>query len=523
MPVSKFSAAADAQGPFPRFPPPWWHAPGAALYLGNAVDVLKRMPARSVHCVISSPPYWGLRDYGTGTWEGGDAGCDHIERTAKASSRSTLQGVLTSMKPGNKVNAAQEIDDIQYRGTCSKCGAVRTDMQIGAEPSPDCGTHGRAQCGGCFVCSMVGVFREVRHVLRDDGTCWLNLGDSYCGGASGQNGTGPTTTMGSPDRGANQRGKRDAYKGLASGNLVGIPWRVALALQADEWVLRSDVPWVKRSAMPESVENRPCKSLEYVFLLAKAEGYYFDMDAVRPASLGAGGGACFGRTSDPDGAKDAGAPAPREYDRPEYTDRAFRNNDLWFQSVDGPHGAVGVGDELVGLDVTASTPKVGKKLHFAVFPQKLITPLILASTSEHGCCAACGRPWERVVNRTEAVKQEGDAGPERDRSFRSSRNGVDSTLDSGIARRETVGWRKACGCRTDEVVPAVVLDPFVGSGTTVATAIALGRAGVGIDLSEAYLRENAVPRIEAAISGGKAVRPTAACPADVPPAPRRMR
>ena len=134
-------------------------------------------------------------------------------------------------------------------------------------------------------------------------------------------------------------------------------------------------------------------------------------------------------------------------------------------------------------------------------------------------------PYERVVVRVGGELADVDI-EARDRSFPSQCNGLPepgSALDGQVAHKETVGWRKACGCQTDEVVPCVVLDPFVGSGTTVATAVLLGRCGVGIDLSEEYLRDHAVPRIEAAIRGEKVVRkPSVAMPADLPPPPRRM-
>lgn len=250
------------------------------LYLGHVIDALRGFPDQSVHCVVTSPPYWGLRDYGTGMWEGGDPACDHVKTPTS----------VYKARPGWR-DGRQEPDPISYSETCGKCGAVRIDQQLGSEPSPDCGTHGQAQCGRCFVCSMVAVFREVRRVLRDDGTLWLNLGDSYASGEVGRhdtlqgdgvcNGTaGVTGKSGIGTQPLRSSGKT----GLPSGNLVGVPWRVALALQADGWILRQDIIWAKPSPMPESVKNRCTKAHEYVFLLTKKQRYFYDAEAIKEKS-----------------------------------------------------------------------------------------------------------------------------------------------------------------------------------------------------------------------------------------------
>lgn len=196
---------------------PYWTSSGGGrvrMYLGHVTDVLARLPERSVHCCVTSPPYWGLRSY---------------------------------------------LPD----------GHEQKGFELGAEPSPDCGTKGQAQCGRCFVCNMVAVFRGVRRVLRDDGTLWLNLGDSYGGfGGGKQHGSKQRSNPGSVLRPIGH-GQRTS---LADGNLVGVPWRVALALQGDGWVLRQDVIWHKPAPMPESVRNRCTKAHEYVFLLTKGPG-----------------------------------------------------------------------------------------------------------------------------------------------------------------------------------------------------------------------------------------------------------
>lgn len=179
--------------------------PPYQIIVGDVRERLAGLPDGSVQCCVTSPPYWGLRDYGT---------------------------------PG----------------------------QIGLEPTP---------CE--YVETMVSVFREVRRVLRDDGVLFLNLGDSYSGSGEGGGGNKKGNEHGQHD---SMKGKR-GNSGLKPKDLVGIPWRVAFALQADGWYLRSDIIWAKKNCMPESVRDRPTKSHEYVFLLSKSPRYFWDAEAVR--------------------------------------------------------------------------------------------------------------------------------------------------------------------------------------------------------------------------------------------------
>jgi DNA modification methylase len=244
------------------------HAIGnATVYVGDCLESLRTMPEKSVHCCVTSPPYWGLRDYGTARWDGGDAGCDH--RTA-ATGGNEKQGP-------NKGNNNRE--GMPYRDTCGKCGAIRVDGQFGLEKTPE-----------EYVAKMVEVFREVRRVLRDDGTLWLNLGDSYNGGAAAPGKIAPSEQREStrsefltggkiPPQGSAAR-----VASLKPKDLVGIPWRVAFALQADGWYLRQDIIWAKPNPMPESVTDRCTKSHEYVFLLSKSAKYFYDADAVKEAA-----------------------------------------------------------------------------------------------------------------------------------------------------------------------------------------------------------------------------------------------
>jgi len=210
-----------------------------------------------VQCVVTSPPYFGLRDYGTGTWRGGDPACSHLRVN------DTREGVKQTSNRGTVA--------LGFCGICGICGAERVDAQIGLEPTPD-----------AFTQTLVQVFRELRRILADDGVCWLNLGDSY---SQSSNTGGTASIQGTAKRvGAMNDFKRDVIG--KPKDLLGIPWRVAFALQADGWYLRSDVIWHKPNPMPESVTDRPTKAHEYLFLLTKSERYYYDAPAIAEPTEG---------------------------------------------------------------------------------------------------------------------------------------------------------------------------------------------------------------------------------------------
>jgi DNA modification methylase len=224
-----------------------------AITAGDARTVLAGWPAGAVQTVVTSPPYYLLRDYGTGRWEGGDPACDHrkVRDAAFAVATSTLGG-------GKKTTGHLQEG---YSGQCARCGARRIDEQIGLESSLD-----------AYIANLVQVFRAVRRVLRPDGTLFLNIGDSYSNaGRAGSRGR---------KRGAGKPGWT-AGGALGDKQLLLIPARVALALQSDGWVLRSDIIWSKPNCLPESVTDRPTKSYEHVFMFSKQTRYYYDADAIR--------------------------------------------------------------------------------------------------------------------------------------------------------------------------------------------------------------------------------------------------
>jgi hypothetical protein len=319
---------------------------------------------------------------------------------------------------------------------------------------------------------MVDVFRLVRELLRDDGTLWLNLGDSYAGswGNAGHrpelDGTPSTQREKNVEYlhrgGWDNRRERPAssYKHgtIKPKDLCGIPWAVAFALQADGWYLRSDIIWSKPNPMPESVTDRPTKAHEYLFLLSKNSKYYFDQEAVKEKS--------------------------------EWFDRDKR-------SINGPTKGIKVQDGQYAMQCCGSFPADGSRnirsvwtiptqptpeAHFATFPEALIVPCIKAGTSEKGCCPKCGSPWERITkaDRVNAIA----------RADRQVATG--GAITGGVGKNfpdttiQTIGWQPTCKCGIATTVPCTVLDPFFGSGTTGKVCIKLARKYIGCELQEAY-------------------------------------
>ncbi len=634
---------------------------------------------KSCHMVCTSPPYWSLRDYGLPpSIFGGGPLCEHVwgnERLQREAAGFERMNWTTGGDPAAKVKAGP----VSQGSFCSLCGAWRGCL--GLEPTPE-----------LYVAHMVEVFREVWRVLRDDGVCFLNLGDSYYGSGKGLYGDGTShgtegvkqkTNQGSigvprvasygtsgkaladsQDRGCLcgslcdvcrvayhhkshsdgllvamltaslsvpnlehmesvrghlptsdsvsqknrnspatqdqghslslvderlrdslvstlgesspqlldvclQRDSRDECllcgRSLADGvlvseckracpvcsqtssvsksdrhastgdnaetdgslashkvgtaydlaypdytmpsrhcqlkpkDLVGIPWRVAFALQADGWWLRSDIIWAKSNPMPESVTDRPTKSHEYLFLLSKSARYFYDAEAIKEASTGHGGLHTFGAQVKGNVRNDGGRALHRD-EMPTHNRRT-----VWTIPTRPYSGA-----------------------HFATYPPALVEPCILAGTSAKGACPVCGGPWERVTEKaTEGIPH-----------YKSKTEGCDyaqygesttTTLRANVRTSTTTGWRPTCDCGDDvpcetcgcagivyeggaelacpdclgaginikppEPVPCLVLDPFAGSGTTGMVAIKHGRDFVGLDLSGEYLSNLATKRL----------------------------
>jgi len=329
---------------------------------GDALETLRSLPDGLVQCCVTSPPYWGLRDYGV-------------------------------------------------------------EGQLGLERTPE-----------EYVEKLVEVFREVRRVLRDDGTLWLNLGDSYAAGCmTGRQGSNSSTGQNIGQAEGTRLPPRKPPIGLKPKDLCGIPWRVAFALQADGWWLRSDSIWAKPNPMPESITDRPTRAHEYIFLLTKRPRYFYDADAIREESE---------------------------------TGWMRNKRSVWHIATKPFSGA-----------------------HFATFPPALVDPCVLAGTSPQAC-PHCGAPWERVAEQGKSNWQErvmnGATGGTKTHGHITT-HGEGMSHDLNPPERKTIGWRATCSCEdNDGSGRCLVLDPFAGSGTVGEVAIKHGRDYLLIELNRDY-------------------------------------
>ena len=307
---------------------------GSRILHGDSVEMLKTIPDGTVDCCVTSPPYYGLRDYGTATWVGGDPSCPHY-RTSKKSDK-TATGHKNMMETGHAVG------DAIYKTVCPICGAVRVDNQIGLEETPD-----------EYIDRLVTVFREVKRVLRDDGTLWLNIGDSYCGTGDNGNYKDPKNPEG---RNGQAVAKNKRIDGIKSKDMIGIPWMLAFALRDDGWYLRQDIIWHKPNPMPESVRDRCTKSHEYIFLFSKKPKYYFDSDAIR------------------ENAKPDNSVRDRDHTKLNNTPGRTRMGGLKTNHYTKRNKR----------DVWKVATRPYKEAHFATFPEQLIEPCILAGSRPDG-------------------------------------------------------------------------------------------------------------------------------------------
>lgn len=406
----------------------------------DALTLLRALPAGSVDCVVTSPPYYGLRDYQTGRWVGGNPDCDHKPNNADKGhiAHSTLNG-------GLKTNAAQIAG---YRNTCKKCGATRIDDQIGLEDTP-----------AIFIEKLMAIFREVHRVLKPTGNAWINLGDSYANDTKWGGSTGGKHVEGL--RGQTGIGRGKTSTGLPPKSLMMIPARFAIAMQDSGWILRSEIVWAKRAPMPESVTDRPTKSHEMIYLFAKQGSYWYDQEAVRErASINSHG-------------------SPRV--NPGQKQITIRQNLTGSLGKFNPNENNGRNLR----DVWHLSPEPTSAEHFAAFPTEIPRRCILAGCPEQ-VCAVCGKPYERHVDR-EGIALRPNSDSIRGNSPSSKRAG-DANPQRGARATVTIdrGLQPACSCNA-ETRPGIVLDFFMGTGTVAYMARKLGRNYIGCDLNADYV------------------------------------
>jgi DNA modification methylase len=391
------------------------------ILIGDVFEKLRSLPDKSIHCVVTSPPYWGLRDYGV-------------------------------------------------------------DGQIGLEPT--LGEHLEV---------MVNIFEEVKRVLRDDGTLWLNYGDCYATTPNGRK----AADIENDDRCFRDKPFSTIQGVLKPKDLCMLPNRVAIALQEAGWYVRSEIIWSKPNPMPESVTDRPAGAHEKIFLLTKSPKYFYDAVAVRVPSSWDTLNAKM-----PDG-WDTGPGAHGTIHRNGRSKGSFKRDNS--KRAEAQHGqAYGTHrPDREDIDYSASgtrnlrnvwevAPKPFRDAHFATFPPKLVEPCIKAGTSEKGVCGWCGAPYVRISEKSLVATQKAaktnivddrDSMTENDQGSNRARDGH---IPGMSTKTNTTGWKQSCTCENKSIARAMVLDPFGGAGTTALVADQLQRSATLIELNPEY-------------------------------------
>lgn len=495
----------------------------------DVIDGLRQIADESVHCVVTSPPYWGLRKYegvDPSVW-GGSATCDHKWGERERGRRGDILPLGES--ESGRLGTTEAQTGLNDGGKfCDLCGAWLGCL--GLEPKPD-----------MFVQHIVEVFREVGRVLHPSGTVWLNFGDCYICAPHGD-GHSFDPKYGGRNRKEGYTANRLGGEGtsLKSKDLVMIPARVAIALQEDGWYLRSQIPWIKRNGMPESSSDRPSSGVEYIFLLAKSETYFYDRvgvlepqaehertrrlreqkqglattyslrrDAESHGQVKAGKGSCTTTVMARQALAETGMRARRN------TDWAFESFRGLVTDECGDPLAMMVNPQPFTLERcitcgTIYTKKEHRKLkksgdtracrcggtewlsHFATFPEAMVEPCVIAGTSDAGACHYCGAQMQRVVAekfipQPDVSAAAGVRPATRDRTT-PARRGWEG-VPRGSLGGFTKGWEPSCShpLFPPDPVPSVVLDPFGGSGTVAVVAARHFCDAILIDRSAAYL------------------------------------
>jgi len=396
---------------------------------GDCIEEMKKLPEKSINMCMTSPPYWALRDYGTATWEGGSENCDHkIPEGEK--------------DPKNKNNTSHNVRFI--RGKCYKCGAKRIDNQLGLEPTFD-----------EYINKLCDIFDEVKRVLRDDGTCWVNLGDTY--GGIGHSDWSNNKSWNTSKLDKNQDFK--LKKNYPDKCLVMIPQRFAIEMVNRGWILRNTIIWHKPNCMPSSVKDRFTVDFEYLFFFSKSKKYYFEQQL------------------EPTITKD-NIVRDRDTTKLNNTPGRTRMGGLKTNNYDMKNKRA----------VWRICPKPFSEAHFAVYPEELCETPIRAGCPEF-VCKKCEKPREKIYSENKRKKvHKSEKGKKKD------------FQGSGIHRaigQEYEDWRKQnplrevglsdCKCNAG-FTSGMVIDPFFGAGTTGLVALKQKKKFIGIELNPEYIQ-----------------------------------
>jgi DNA modification methylase len=383
------------------------------IIIGDVREKLAELPSDHFHCVVTSPPYWALRDYGV-------------------------------------------------------------EGQLGLEPTVQ-----------EYVANMVAVFREVRRVLRPDGVCWVNIGDTYmssAGGYSDNGSRGTTSQVSAKTQSAVLSHKqRKPIEGFKAKDRIGVPHRLVFGLQDDGWYFRDEVIWHKPAPMPESVKDRTTKAHEFIFMLSKSPRYFYDVIAASEKSVG----------DSPGNKSHKGAEAYQGGDEKHRTKVGLCNMTATAQRQ--PRSVWKI----------ATQPL--KAAHFAAYPPELVRRCLVGSVSEKGCCPTCAAPWVRATEKQRRATRPGENNKQHFATNWASHDGGHSTLKYNtpdnhakvVGNRDayrhvtetiTTGWRQSCKCEPVDPVPCHVLDPFHGAGTTMKVCERLGLDYAGIELNPEYVQ-----------------------------------
>ncbi len=408
---------------------------------GDVFDNIKKLDDSSIDCVVTSPPYWGLRDYGTASYEGGDKNCDHT----------ICDSGIDLKKNENIKRPAQNFN----KSFCIKCGAKRIDKQLGLEPTYQ--EH---------IQNIVELFRAMKPKLKDSATIWLNYGDSY---AATINGT-KAKDIKNDDRGFVDKPFSTIQGSIKPKDLVMIPNRIAIALQDDGWWIRSEIIWHKPNPMPESTKDRPTQCHEKIWLITKSKKYYYDAEAVREP--------CQDETIRRMTLGNKGKVGNN------------KNSTGWKQLNNYWGSEQSVKDANKGRNrrnVWTITTKPCKEAHFATFPKDLIEPCIKAGCPEK-VCTKCGKPQIKELYREKKWQHKKSQRHTDKTNPKGSKNAFGQKYQKWANENPLLSKTISnCECNAD-FVPGVVFDPFGGAGTTAIVAKLLNRKSIMSELNPEYIK-----------------------------------